>query len=542
MLKSHLFATSLASIAVTLTAIAGTAQAQIAAPMTDAEAEAQRNYEIAVAKAQAQRDYEIAVAVAEAERRKAIALARGGVAPGPVAAGVPPVDRAIAAPVAGSGDAPLPVQPTTAQAGPVPAPQAASGECDAAQRTAAGIVHHPNIYAQKCLGLDKWRDYAVGADGKYSAAGLNATLSIGSANDVAEVIGSYSLNRRVPSGDGPDRYSFRRWQFRLGALVPVDKTGGTTAAFADLTQVDAFKRLGAMGGVEWRWGGEAETADLTKKVQAMLAKARQDCEAAARARDSSGDGLTESPDGAVPNCRDANLTGWMKKDTPRANGYWAMVADDLWGKKPTSELFLGVEGRIVPYQLRYLPLKDTGLTGDPLLTDSPFDAKGELIQANFREFDRARYSVKLYAGGVEGSFGFGGSLTYRRIVDQPKETKDAVLCPPSTANGALCAAQQIARPYASEGWVIGGRMAGKIQRFLSLPEMGLELKVSYATDLNQIGFDAPLYLLADKDGKASGGLRLGCTGDGTTPAGFKIEGECKASVFIGTSFTLRGAP
>lgn len=535
MRRAYAFGTSLISIAFLASAAAGSAHGQTIAPrpVSEAEAEAQRAYEVAVAKAQAQRDYEIAVAVAEAERRKAIALARGGVAPDPVAAGVPPVPVQ-AGPVPAPQPVPVPHQVAT--------PQTASGECDAAQRTAAGIVHHPNIYAQKCLGLDKWRDYAVGADGKYSAAGLNATLSIGSANDVAEVIGSYSLNRRVPSGDGPDRYSFRRWQFRLGALVPVDKTGGTTAAFADLTKVDAFKRLGAMGGVEWRWGGEAETADLTKKVQAMLAKARQDCEAAARARDSSGDGLTESPDGAVPNCRDANLTGWMKKDTPRANGYWAMVADDLWGKKPTSELFLGVEGRIVPYQLRYLPLKDTGLTGDPLLTDSPFDAKGELIQANFREFDRARYSVKLYAGGVEGSFGFGGSLTYRRIVDQPKETKDAVLCPPSTANGALCAAQQIARPYASEGWVIGGRMAGKIQRFLSLPEMGLELKVSYAADLNQIGFDAPLYLLADKDGKASGGLRLGCTGDGTTPAGFRIEGECKASVFIGTSFTLRGAP
>ncbi|MCA1196881.1 hypothetical protein K9B35_02780 [Sphingomonas sp. R647] len=522
--------------------MAGTAQAQIASPIAAAEAEAQRNYEIAVAKAEAQRKYEIAVAEAEAERRKAIALARGGGAPGPVAAGVPPVDRAIAAPVASPVHATAPVQPMPAQAGPVPAPQAASGECDAAQRTAAGIVRRPNIYAQKCLKLQKLRDYAIAADGKYSAAGLNANLSIGSANDVAEVVGSYSLNKRVPWGDGPESYSFTRWQFRGGLLVPVDKSGGTTAAFADLTEVEAFKRVGGLLGVEWRWGGETKVADLNTKVAAMLTKARQDCEAAAKARDASSDGLTESPDGDLPNCRDANLNSWMAKDTPRANGYWAMVSDHLWGKKPTTERFLGVEGRIVPYQLKYLPLKDPGLTGDTLLTGSPFDNNGDLIQANFRELDRARYSVKLYAGGVEGDLGFGGSLTYRRIVDQPKGTKDAVLCPPSTANGALCAAQQIARPYESEGWVVGGRIAGKIQPVLFLPEMGMEMKVSYATDLNQIGFDAPLYLLADKEGKASGGLRLGCTGDGTTQAGYTIKGECKASVFIGTSFTLRGAP
>jgi len=522
--------------------MAGTAQAQIAAPMAEVEAEAQRNYEIAVAKAEAQRRYEIAVAEAEAERRKAIALARGGDAPGPVAAGVPPVDRAIAAPAANTVQATASVQPMPAQAGPVATPQVISGKCDAAQRTAAGIVRRPNVYAQDCLELQKWRDYAIGADGKYSAAGLNANLSIGSANDVAEVVGSYSLNKRVPLGNGPDSYSFTRWQFRGGVLVPVDKSGGTTAAFADLTEVEAFKRVGGLLGVEWRWGGETKVADLNTKVAAMLTKARQDCEAAARVRDASGDGLTESPDGNLQNCRDANLNSWMAKEKQRAYGYWAMVSDDLWGKKPTTERFLGVEGRIVPYQLRYLPIRDPGLTGDTLLASSPFDANGMLIDANFRDFDRARYSVKLYAGGVEGDLGFAGSLTYRRIVDQPKGTKDAVLCPPSTASGVVCAAQQIARPYESEGWVVGGRIAGKIQRVLFLPEMGMELKVSYATDLNQIGFDAPLYLLADKDGKASGGLRVGCTGDGATSAGYAIKGECKASVFIGTSFTLRGAP
>jgi hypothetical protein len=540
--QSYAFGTSFASIALILSARAGTAQAHIAAPMTEAEAEAQRNYEIAVAKAEAQRRYDIAVAEAEAERRKAIALAQGGVAPamaGEVGA-APAVVRATA------GTAGTPVhadaQPEVRRAADGGAATSSQAECGAAQRTVAAIVRDPNYYAHECLSLNKWSDYSAGASGSFSAAGLNTTLSIGSANDVAEVIGTYSQNMRDPQGDGPTSYSFKRWQFRGGVLVPVDKSGGTTAAFADLTEVEAFKRVGGLLGVEWRWGGETKVADLNTKVAAMLTKARQDCEAAAKARDASGDGLTESPDGNLPNCRDANLNSWMAKDTPRANSYWAMVSDHLWGKKPTTERFLGVEGRIVPYQLKYLPLKDPGLTGDTLLTGSPFDNNGDLIQANFRELDRARYSVKLYAGGVEGDFGFGGSLTYRRIVDQPKGTKDAVLCPPSTANGALCAAQQIARPYESEGWVVGGRIAGKIQPVLFLPEMGMEMKVSYATDLNQIGFDAPLYLLVDKEGKASGGLRVGCTGDGTTQAGYTIKGECKASVFIGTSFTLRGAP
>ncbi|MFN4097774.1 MAG: hypothetical protein ACK4GG_13480 [Sphingomonas sp.] len=531
-----------------MSAVAGTAQAQTAAakPVTEAEAEAQRNYEIAVANAEAQRKYEIAVAVAEAERRKALALARGEALPSAAREGAgarPSTDRApdrVTAPATGTAvDAGTPAQMAGTDGG---SGAGAQGGCDSAKLSAAAIVRKPNDYAHNCLGLNRISDYAKTASNNYSAAGLNTTLSIGSANDVAEVIGSYSLNRRRPWGTGPESYSFSRWQFRLGALIPVDKTGGTTAAFADLTQTQAFKRLGAMGGVEWRWGGETKVADLEIKVAAMLAKAKKDCEAAAKEQGLAGDGQAERPDGGAANCRDAKLHAWMKADTARANGYWAMVADDLWGKKPTSEMFVGVEGRWVPYQLNYLPLRDPGMTGDTLLSGSPFDAAGDLIKANFKEFDRARYSVKMYAGGVEGNTSWAGSLTYRRIVDQPKEGKDVVLCPPSTANGVLCAAQQVARPYESEGWVVGGRMATKIQPFLFLPEIGMELKLSYALDLKQIGFDAPIYLLSDKEGKASGGLRLGCTGDGKTPAGYEIKGECKASVFIGTNFTLRGVP
>ena len=534
--QSHLLIASRYSIALALLAAAGTGHAQAAgaqkqAPqITEAEAEAQRAYEVALAKAEAQRNYDIAVAAAEAERRKAIALARGAQSADQVGSTgpAPRVERAGPAPADGAP------RPTSTLGGQTQVANTPPEECDAQQRTAQGIVRRPNVYAHSCLNLRKWSDYAVPA--------LNTTLSIGSANDVAELIGSFSLYRREPVGAGGDSYSFTRWQARGGALIPVDKAGGTTAAFADLSKVDPFKRVGWLLGLEWRSGAEAKTSDLNAKVHTMLAKAQRDCVDAANAQNLIGDGQAVGTGGVPANCRAEQLHVWMAGDKTRANTYWAMVVDDLWGKKPKTELFFGLEGRIVPYQLEYLPLKDDGLTGDTLITGSPFDGTGTLIKANFREFDRPRYSVKLYGGGVAGDLGWGGSLTYRRVVDQPKGTKDVVLCPPSTANGVTCGTQQIARPYESEGFVVGARVSGKIQRILFLPEAGIEMKVSYATDLNQIGFDAPLYLLADKDGKATGGLRLGCTGDGTTSAGYKIKGECKASVFIGTSFALRGAP
>lgn len=500
----------------------------------EAAAAAQRAYDIAVATAEAQRRYDLAIATAEAQRKYEISKVKPQIAssPGEAPQAVPPnVPRLNVPP----GD---PLPPSASDANKARLEEIGASRCKADATSAEAIARDPNRYARECLLLERWADYTV--------AGLNANLSLGAVNDVAEVLGTYSIYKRQPRGSNAGEFSFTRWQFRGGPIVPLDKSGGTTAAFANLTEAQAFKRVGGLLGIEWRTGTKSATSvELTSQVQKMLVKAQRDCEEARRSTDLklAGGGTIDGVDPAPEGCLGSSLQQWMAADKTKArsNTYWSMVADDVWGRKPKSELFVGVEGRLLPYQLKYVPLRDPANTGDSLLTGSPFDVAGTIPDANNREFDRPRYSIRMYGGGVEGLFGWGGSLTYRRTIDQPKGTKDVTLCPPSAA-ASVCTVAQIARPYESEGWVVGGRMAGMIPRFAFLPETGIELRVSYATDLNQIGFDAPLYLLADKDGKATGGLRVGCTGDGKTSSGFVIKGECKATIFIGTSFALRGAP
>lgn len=498
----------------------GNAEAQRAYDIAVGAAEAKRRYDVAVATAEAQRKFDLAQAKAEARRLQDLSSA-AVVAPPP--GKVPEVPRR---------EQP---RPSSYDVNQVRLGLIGPSRCDANATSAEAIARDPNRYASACLGFDEWRDYAV--------AGLNSTLSIGAANDVVEAVGSYSIYKRQPQGAAADKYSFTRWQFRGGPLVPLDKSGGTTAAFADLTEAQPFKRVGGLLGLEWRSGHDATTAGLTASAQKMLAKAQRDCEEhhneAVLAL--SGGGAIGEPADFPAVCRGRKLQDFMAEPA-RRNTYWNMIADDLWGKKPNSEFFIGVEGRYLPYRIKYLPLRDTALTGGTLLTESPFDISGSIPDANMREFNKPRYSVKLYAGGVDGSFGWGGSLTHRRVADQPKGTNDVTLCPPSATVATVCPLAKISRPYDSDGWVVGGRLAVKIPRLLFFPEAGVELKVSYAADLNQVAFDAPVHLLADKDGKAMGGVRVGCTGDGKTELGYVIKGECKASVFIGTIFALRGVP
>jgi len=495
-------------------------------------AEAQKKYDIAIAAAKAKRDFDIAVATAEAQRKFEIlqAEAQAPRSPDPSASAVtaPPPEPISMAP-----------RDELPSSSPYGANQARLSEigasrCDAGITSAEAIARDPNRYASECLEFDEWRDYSV--------TGLNGTLSIGTGNDVAEVLGSYSIYKRQPRGTAADRFSFSRWQIRGGPLVPLDKSGGTTAAFADLTEAQPFRRAGGLLGFEWRSGQDATSADLTKAAQKMLVKAQQDCEDYQKEMllIVSEGGRRELEDTTA--CIGKKLQKTFMADSARRNTYWDMIADDLWGKKPKSEFFIGIEGRYLPYRQKYLPLRDTALTGDVLLTSPPFDAGGSIPDANMREFSKPRYSAKLYGGGTEGNFGWGGSLSYRRVVDQPKGTNDVTLCPPSAPIAAVCTTAKISRPYDSEGWVVGGRLAGKLPRFAFLPEAGVELRVSYAADLQQVAFDAPLHFLVDKDGKAMGGLRFGCTGDGETERGYVVKGECKASVFIGTSFVVRGSP
>jgi hypothetical protein len=421
--------------------------------------------------------------------------------------------------------------------------------CLANATSAEAIARKPNRYVLECLELDAFTKYDVGS--------LNAQIGFGTGNDTAEVFPSYSFYWRKPVEANASAFSFSRLQLKGGLVVPLDKQGGTTAAFANLTQAEPFKQLGFGLGFEYGFNGRAKVADMTAVAQKMLAAAQRDCmaERTATTLQLAGGGMAETQLAADPDfdpnvmpCVGKNLNTWMKSNQTRQNKYFSAIDADLWGKKPKSELFVGFEYRRFPRSQTYLPLVDPAGLGTPLVSAPVFTVVdgqpiATLDKKNLINFASSIFSAKAYAGGINGEIGWGGSISYRRLIEFPKDVVDQTICQPGATPIPRCITSYIGAPYVSEGWVVGGRLAAKLPRFAFLPGGGVEIRLSYATDLKQLGVDVPLYLLSDDKGTALGGVRFGCITDGKTDKDFVIKkGECKISAFIGTKFELRGAP
>lgn len=457
--------------------------------------------------------------------------------------------------VAGGAPSPTPVRREPPMLTPGDVNEARLAEigperCKATANTAEAIARLPGRYVLECLRLDSFD--------KYDVTSLNAQIGFGSGNDTAEVVPSYTYFWRKPVEADASEFSFSRLQLKGGIVVPLDKQGGTTAAFANLTEAQPFKRLGFVVGLEYGFNGRAKVADLTTVAQKMLAAAQRDClaqqtettlqlasgEPAPTAKEPGVDA-----DAKANPCVGTNLNTWMRSDRARQNKYFSAIDAALWGKKPKSELYVGFEYRQFPRSQDYLPLVDPAGLGTPLVSAPVFaiGASGQpsasLDETKLIKFSSNIFSAKAYAGGINGDVGWAGSLSYRRAIEFPKGVVDQVVCQPGTSPVPRCVTAYIGAPYTTEGWVVGGRLAVKLPRFAFLPGSGAEVRLSYATDLEQFGIDAPLYLLSDEKGTALGGIRFGCTTDGRTDKDFVIKkGECKVSVFVGTKFELRGLP
>lgn len=428
------------------------------------------------------------------------------------------------------------------RAAPAAAELSGSGEdpCTSDQTDPDLVVNDPNLF-QRCIGLGRWRDFPQSE--------LNINLAATSETTI-DVIPSYTRYYRSPFTDG-EAFNWY-WKVLGGVSVKLD-SGKKSATFADLTKFEASRGIEYVGGLEIGFGPRRSRSDFLADARRGLLAARRACIAyyssdpeadplvlPAPGQPGSTHTVLRTPSDVVSKCTGTALTSWIAVDPERREIYYKSIVKPQWGYGKANSLYFGAEGRLSEPELSFFPLHDPASTGMPLIRTLPPNFPKDASNVT-----PTLFSVIGYAGTVLGNrVGLSASLSYGRRADFLKDYKDVSVCAPQQPEAAFlkCASINTAPPYVSEGWAIGGRAALAIGRFLFFPEMGLETKLSYRFDIDQFGIQVPFLTFLDDKGKTTAGVLLGCTTDGETANGFKIDGDCRASLFVGSSFKLAGRP
>ncbi|MDG2533934.1 hypothetical protein P6144_09775 [Sphingomonas sp. HITSZ_GF] len=381
---------------------------------------------------------------------------------------------------------------------------------------------YPNHF-QGCLDLRKWKDFPPDE--------LNAQITA-SSDSTIDIKPSYTV-RSGWSGSGRNNDYIK---FSLGISAKLDEDSGN-ADFADLSDFAIDKGVKYTAGVQFGIGGRQK--GLEDDLASAIAEAKQDCR-----KHHAGDPVPnpENPDGLTLDalCSGQRLMTFMQhKD--RKVGYYRSIVKPVWGYDSDPRYFFGIDGSYSKPEYGFFPFADPAGTGIPLITALPAG-----FPEGKQKVSRSLFSANGYVGMNGKDIGGAIGVGYARSVIRLSDYKGISLCPsaPSPATPAYlkCGEVDIAPPYFSQGWSLNGRLAYQLPRFLFLPSIGVEAKVHYRFDIEQWGVEVPIRFLFDDEGKATAGVLVGCTGNGRTSNDFKIEGDCKASLFVGSKFSLTGKP
>lgn len=401
-----------------------------------------------------------------------------------------------------------------------------------------------NDFTARCLGMS-----ALDALTLIDFSGRILATSVASN---AEIVPSYARYQRTLLEDGRIRASYHRW--RIGASVPLDKDG-KSATFADLSQPN-LNEFGVIGGYEYG-RVRVRRREFQRRAGDALANARRDCLenkliSPADEPFGKGGGATvrmRDRDAAIAECEGAALRTWM---AARKEAYFATVIKPQWKPRADPSLYGGIEGRYAPNARRsFFALSDPALTGGTPITQLP-----PTFPAGASAITRDLYSVRLYLGtsfllstdrsgadiGKEKEAAFDGSISYRRDLQFVAGTQDRTICPITAGSIARCASVNTAAPYELRGWVVSGRFAAHLPVKLFGPDAGVELRTSYAFDIDQVGVELPVYAFIESDGATKAGVALNYTDSGMTKAGLRLPGAFKLSFFLGRKFRLSGRP
>lgn len=410
-------------------------------------------------------------------------------------------------------------------------------------RNAAAVVESANSFQLDCLGLKRLRDW--------NTADMNIQVAGSSEGGVIDVVPSYTFRWRDPVGSGAyaaHRSSYLRLSAGIRAAVG---EGSEDATFANLAESELTPGVAGLFGIEYGIhrrrldrNQDPENPGLFESTQAAIRKARRECFAHHLAATAAGEAAPKAADGtALVPCEGQHFRSWLSDDA-RRDGYYRSIVKPLWGVDDVPAFFVGATGFYGRNQYEFFPLEDPANTGATLLTSLPTKFPDE----GSTKLDRDVFSFGGYLGGGWGSatgvgFSAAASMTYRRLLafpDSPRATEDQQVCPPSGTPIVRCFEVNVAPPYELEGWVAGLRLGLRLPHLGFIPSAAVEARFTYSLEEEQWGVRVPIYFISDTTGAPNGGVVVACTGEGRTAAGYELKGDCKASLFVSTSFKLHG--
>ncbi|MEM7778886.1 MAG: hypothetical protein AAF697_00685 [Pseudomonadota bacterium] len=418
--------------------------------------------------------------------------------------------------------------------------------CDIGPQTAGVIAFDPRSWARDCLGQDNQKEI-------YDLWRLNLELLGSASSGQVSILPSYTWRSRA---EQLAPYRTRYLRIQGGARIPLDP-GQSTAVFADLTTPEV--ESGVQGVLGFEWGGTFDSkADVgervTSPIQTALQKAREDCftaKAAKRAFNSSLD-AADTRDLVADACTGSELAAWMGETTANRLTYLESVVQPAWHISKGRQFYLGAIGTYARPNFDFFPLTESAMTGEfPILTQLPdeFPKGTETVSP-------VEYSIKTYFGvlnnsrdeggfstGLIPTYNLGLSLSYRRDFEFAAGTKGQTVCrDPADGSIIRCFDVNIAEPFELDGFVLGGLASGTLDFSDRFPKVGIEIRTSYAFDIDRAGILSSLYFSTDNEGTQKGGIKIGCATSGETRFGLRLDSNCEVSFFFGTAFTLDGRP
>ena len=408
-----------------------------------------------------------------------------------------------------------------------------------------------NWFTAHCLKLKNYRQYKDSGD---LATQFSATKSDG----VIEIMPGYTW--RGMRGNA-QKFRTSYVTARFGGFAKIGDDGD--AALFDLDKFDLASGVGIKLELLFGLGRAKERAELETQINNKLAGLRRDCIARYSVLDrlnseKKGDSPPEvaeldpilgfrTPAQALEQCRGAAFSKWLAE-----KGYdnWKAIVRPLWGYDEAPVVFGGLEARYAWSETKYYPLYDT-ITGDLLVSELPAGFPDAIEQKlSVDPFSITAFAGANAKGSTDGFFkdwagGIVASLTYRRTYETPSDYKDQAICGTYGDGGGVltkCNDYNVAAPYKIEGLAAALGLKLQIPRYRFFPSMAVTVKPSYDFDVDRWGLEVPAYLFTDSDGKLTGGIKFTCKGEGMTDSGFELEKDCGAAVFLGSSFSLTGAP
>jgi hypothetical protein len=400
----------------------------------------------------------------------------------------------------------------------------------------ADAIARNAVEFQSCLGLKGWTHFDI--------ADLNTQLTAKLVDTRIEVGPTFTLRWGPPSeAEAGRKYRTAYLKTRAAFLAQVG-SDSKTAAFADLTDTGHASGMGYMIGLEYGVSGARLFDDPLNKdgyvddVQKGLDAAARDCRVSASAdlvpaEAVPGNSAFRTQQQIIDHCSGQNLLTWMRDEKNRSK-YYRSIVQPIWGNAAKPEWYGGVDWRWRKPEYPYIPLKDPAGTGIPLVAAIPADTTKQKEEV---------WALRGYIGHRPVPWlDLSASLSYRRDFVFPKGTGDQDVCPLAGGSFTICGKYNIAPPLELKGLVVGARAAVEIPRVGFLPNLASELKVTHDFETNQWGFQVPFYFVVDDKNVPNAGVLFGCTTGGRAAFDTLLPKDCKASVFLSTSFNIDGRP